>query len=178
MISEAGLRRHAVQPFNMLNNLWSSFCFLIERCLDPFEPVAFFKPRWHICDSLIPYECFQSSDASVLKLCHIVPPIVYFSVIAASMVPSHSIFAIRNQEVAIEWWHVYCVLPVVAFIIRVFWVRIVYRLPQLLHVFLIGYLLVEIAIFRASAVVRGYCWPFDQHLVLSVRSANHMSDVF
>ena len=178
MISEAGLRRHTVQPFNMLNNLRSSFCFLIERCLDPFEPVTFFKPRRHICDPLIPHECFQSIDASFLKLCYIVPPIVYSSVIAASMVPSHFIFVIRNQEVAIEWWHVYCVLPVVARIIGIFWVRIVYGLPQFIQVLLIGYLLVVIAIFGASAVVRSYCWPIEQQLVLSVRSFYHMSDVF
>ena len=96
MISEAGLRRHTVQPFNMLNNLRSSFCFLIERCLDPFEPVAFFKPRWHFCDPLIPYKLFESVDASLLKFGHIVPSIVYSAVIAACMVPSHLIFVIRD----------------------------------------------------------------------------------
>ena len=175
VISEAWLWRHIVQPFDMLNDLWSSFCFLIERCLNPLKPVAFFKPRWHFCDPLILHELFESVDTSLLKFGNIVPSIVYFAVIAACMVPCHLIFVIRDNEVAFEGRHIHGILPVVALIFGVLWVRVVYRLPQFLHVLFVCYFLVEIAIVGASAIIRSYHWPIKQQLVLSVRSAHHMN---
>ena len=101
--------------------------------------------RHHFDTLILPHVHFQSINSLLLILCNVIPPEVNPAVILSLFVLCAILVSGRKIVVDVGRGDVHCILLVVKGIVRIVWVRMHYRLLQLLQILLIGPFLVKLA---------------------------------
>lgn len=112
----------------MFEELFSSFVDVIVAGLNPFGPVAFVETRWHVLDALGADVGLERVHALNFEVRDVVPAKVNATVVFGRHIMRHLVFPIWNEVVCVDWRHSVRVLLVIARVVRIFGVRVFYRL--------------------------------------------------
>ena len=130
----------------MSGQFLTTFLYIVMCGLNPFKPVTFVETGWHYFDTLsLPHVHLQRIDAFLLVLCNVIPAEMNPAIVLRFLVLSDTLVSGWKKVVDVGRADIHCVLLVVKWIVRIFWVWMHHRLLQLLQILLISPLLVKLS---------------------------------